>query len=83
MNNCGKCSGGEVLARFIGPGVGVLNFLFAQGVGNSGQKIAPGFCRGGGKGMVMRLYERFSRNCQKSMFVLAYGHILLNGTPFI
>ena len=39
------------LARFIGPGVGVLNFLFAQGVENSLiKKIALGFCRGRGGG---------------------------------
>ena len=62
VNNCGKCPRGGVLARFIGPGVGVLNFLFAQGVGNSPIKKLPGVLPWGG-GMVMRLHERFSRNC--------------------
>ena len=28
-----------------------------------------------------RLYERFSRNCQKIMFVLAHEHLLLDRTP--
>ena len=35
--------GGGVLARFIGPGSGVLNSFFARGVGNSPiKKIAQG-----------------------------------------
>ena len=43
---------GGALARFIGPGIEVLNFRFARGLGNSPiKKIARGFCLGGG-GMV-------------------------------
>ena len=66
---------------FIGPGVWVLELSFCPGVGNSPIKKLPGsFVLGGG---VMLLYERFSRNCQKSLFVLAYEHLLLDRTPFI
>ena len=68
---------GWVLARFIGLEGRGSELSFCPGGG------ARRFCRGrgGGGGMVMRLYERFSRNCQKSMFVLAYGHLLLEGDP--
>ena len=34
--------GGGVLARFYRPAVGVSNFLFARGVGNSSIKKLPG-----------------------------------------
>ena len=44
-----KMPRGGVLARFIGPGVGVSNFLFAQGGEEfAHQEIARGFCRGRG-----------------------------------
>ena len=39
--------GGGVLARFIGPGVGGLDLLFAQGWGICPSKKLPGFCPGG------------------------------------
>ena len=70
---------------FYRPGGRGFELSFCPGGGEfAHQKYGPGVLPwGGGKGMVMRLYERFSRNCQKSMFVLAYGHILLDGTPFI
>ena len=49
VNNRGKCPGGGVLARFYRPGgVGVLNFLFARGVGNLPVKKLPGGFAWGG-----------------------------------
>ena len=46
--NWEKCPGDGVLARFLGPRVGVLNSFFAWRVGNSPiKKIAGGFAQGG------------------------------------
>ena len=72
------------LARFIGPGGGGgFELSFYPGGGEFAHpKNCPGVLAVGGR-MVMRLYERLSQNCQESMFVLAYGHLLLDETPFI
>ena len=75
-----------------------LGWGFSSFYRPGGRGFELSFCPGGGEfahqknclgvlpwagGMVMRRYKRFSRNCQKSMFVLAYGHLLLDGTRFI
>ena len=74
-------------SSFYKPGGRGFELSFCPGGGEFAQQkncqeVLP-WGGGGGGGVVMRLYERFSRNCQKSMFVLAYGHLLLDGTPFM
>ena len=70
-------------SSFYRPGVSGFRtfFLLREWEIRSSKKMPGGFAVDGL--MVMRLYEWFSRNCQKSMFILAYGHFPLDGTPFI